>query len=150
MKKLAVVFGILISVAPIVRADCGAMEKTLFSCLTSKGKLIEVCNLGETIQYSFGRPKSKPEITVLLPTSKVSGESCYTCGRYISNSVYIPNKDTIYIVSWSSDKIDTDVPLQGSVEVIINGKSKATIMCGSEPVVGNSEGIVFMEPAVGN
>ena len=150
MKAFVAVIGFLVFAMPVAHADCGTAEKVLFSCLSAKGKRIEVCNFGQTIQYSFGKPKAKPEINVSVPISKVAGVSCYACGRYISNSVLVPNKDTIYIVSWSSDKLDTDAPSESGVEVVVNGESKATIKCCGEPVVGNFEGIVFKEPVVEN
>ena len=141
MKKFAIIAAGLFLAMPIAQADCDT-EKTLFSCHTKKGKQIEVCNLGQTIRYSFGKPKDKPEITVVVPIQSVTGTSCYDCGRYISLSVDIPNRNTTYRVSWNGDKL-YDSPLEGGVEVIINGESNTFISCASEPVVNNSEGIQF-------
>ena len=150
MKGFAIIAVWLVVTVPVAQADCGATEKTLFSCLTKKGKQVEICNFGRTIRYSFGRPNDKPEISVVVPTKSVTGTSCYACGRYISNLVDISNGNVMYRVSWSGDKLDTDSPLEGGVEVFVNGESKAFIPCASEPTTNNTEGIEFKEPVVGN
>lgn len=140
---------VLVFVAPVAYADCRTAEKTLFSCLTAKGKRIEVCNFGQTIQYAFGKSKKTPELSISVPLSKVKGMSCYTCGRYISNSVYIPNGNTIYNVFWGGDKLSDTGETEGGVEIIVNGESKARIACASAPFINNSEGILFTEPEAG-
>jgi hypothetical protein len=149
MNSLSIVVVLLTFVAPVAHADCDAAKKVLFSCQTAKGKRIEVCNFGQTIQYSFGKSEGKPELRIAVPISKVTGVSCYTCGRYISNSVYIPNRNITYNVFWGGDKLSDTGKTEGGVEVIVNGESKARIACASEPIMNNSEGIVFKEPEVG-
>jgi len=79
-----------------VYASCEGKDKLLFACLTEKGKQIEVCNFGQTIRYSYGRPKTKPEIVVIVPREKVAGSSCSTCGRYLTNSVTIPSENAFF------------------------------------------------------
>ena len=149
MNSLAIMVSWLVVLAPVARADCGAAERTLFSCLTAKDMRVEVCNFGQTIQYSFGNPREEPEVAISVPIKRVTGESCYACGRYISSSVNIPNGDTIYRVSWSVDKTNTEAPSEGGVEVVINGESRTNILCASEPIIGNIEGIAFNEPVDG-
>jgi hypothetical protein len=127
-----------------VYASCEGKDKLLFACLTEKGKQIEVCNFGQTIRYSYGRPNAKPEIVVIVPREKVAGNSCYACGRYITSSVTIPNENAFYQVTWSADKLQESDKLEGGVQVLINGTSKF-ISCQSEPSIGNTEGIHFEE-----
>ncbi len=131
-------------VSPAVYANCEGKNKLLFACLTAKGKQIEVCNFGQTIRYSYGRPNAKPEIVVVAPREKVAGISWSGIGRYITNAVAIPNGNTIYQVSWSADKLQENDKLEGGVEVITNDKSKV-ISCRSEPSIDNTEGIHFEE-----
>jgi hypothetical protein len=133
----------LVAAAPNVHANCGEKQRGLFSCETAKGKQIEVCNFGQTVRYSFGKPEAKPEITVSVPKDKAAGTSCYACGRYISHSIDFPNGNTIYRVSWSADKLSDTGKIEGGVEVIVNGESKAIISCVSEPIIGELEGIKF-------
>jgi hypothetical protein len=150
MKVLAVFISLLLVVAPVARADCGTTESILFSCVTASGKRIELCNFGQFIQYSFGRPEAKPEIRFSVPINKVAGMNCLTCGRYISNSVSIPNKGTLYVVGWGADRSSDDGRLEGHVEVVVNGESKALINCATAPITGNTEGILFKEPVDGD
>jgi hypothetical protein len=127
-----------------VYASCEGKDKLLFACLTEKGKQIEVCNFGQTIRYSYGRPKTKPEIVVIVPREKVAGSSCSTCGRYLTNSVTIPSENAFFQATWSADTLQESDKLEGGVQVFINGIPKF-IACQSEPLVGNTEGIHFEE-----
>lgn len=147
MKNHIAIFTWLFLITPLALADC-SLNQTLFSCLTKKGKKIEVCNLGSTIRYSFGKLKAKPEIVVTIPMSQVSATSCYACGRYISSTVDIPNGNTIYSVYWGADKLDTDAPSSGGVSISINNEDKGSISCASAPVTNNTEGIKFKDPAL--
>ena len=49
-----------------VYAEC-ENSKTVFSCTTTKGKQIEVCDADKTIVYSFGKAQGKPEISIQVP-----------------------------------------------------------------------------------
>jgi len=143
IQSTAIAFAAILF-ASSVYADCERKDKILFACTTEKGKKIEVCNFGQTIQYSYGRPNAQPEIVVKAPREKVAGISWHGSGRYITNTVAIPNGNALYQVSWSADKLQESDKLEGGVEAFINGKSKF-ISCQSEPTIGNTEGIHFEE-----
>ena len=144
MIKTSAIAVAALLVASAVYANCERKDEVLFSCLTANGQHIEVCNFGETVRYSYGRPNTKPEIVVLVPREKVAGISWSGIGRYVTNAVAIPNGNTIYQVSWSADKLQESHELAGGVEVIINDKSES-ISCQSAPSIGNTEGIHFEE-----
>lgn len=129
----------LLSTAPAY-ANCEGNDKVLFTCLTAKGKQIELCNFGQTIQYSYGRPNAKPEIVVRVPREKVHGISS-SGGRSTTNAVAIPNGNTIYLVTWSTDNLSGE--LRGGVEVVIIKDKSIFISCKSLPSIGNTEGINF-------
>ena len=127
-------------------ASCKKPSKTVFSCVTGKGKLIEVCDSGKTIDYSFGNPDSKPEIVVRKPRKDASTTQWGGMGRHMSYSVEIPNGTTTYSVFWGVDKLmegdKTEPPIQAGVSVEVNKKQVATIMCNNrKPIVQEIEGI---------
>ena len=68
-------------------ADCGPGQTTVFSCLTAKGKRIQVCDAGATIDYSFGKPDAPAEIVVRAPRAQAATSQWSGVGRYISYSV---------------------------------------------------------------
>jgi hypothetical protein len=72
MNKLAAIWIATVCFAGYASAKCDKDDKTIFSCLTGRGKVIEVCDAGKTIRYSFGFPNAKPEIVVTVPRSKAS------------------------------------------------------------------------------
>ena len=49
---------------PLPALACGAGEKPVFSCTTTKGKEIKVCQAPTAIKYSFGKPGQPPELTL--------------------------------------------------------------------------------------
>ena len=131
-------------------AKCEKDDKTVFSCLTGKGKLIEVCDAGKTINYSFGFPNSKPEIVVTVPRNKATTTQWNGFGRHMSYSVNIPNGNTVYNVFWGVDKMlegdETEPQVEAGVYVEVNKKHAATVKCvGEKNIQQNIEGIELRE-----
>ena len=123
-------------------AACDKGSKTVFSCLTAKGKLIQVCDSGKTIDYSFGKPNLTPEIVVRAPRDEASTVQWAGVGRYLSYSVEIPNGNTIYSVFWGADRVSDEHPIEAGVNVEVNNKLVATVKCaGEKNIVQNIEGI---------
>lgn len=122
-------------------AICEVGSKTVFSCMTAKGKQIEVCDAGKTIEYSFGKPKVKPEIVVKVPRKDVSTSQWDGMGRYISYSVNIPNGSTTYNVFWATDKLTEEHAVEAGVNVETNNKLLATVNCSGKNIKQNLEGI---------
>ncbi|MBP6966087.1 MAG: hypothetical protein KBB43_01400 [Brachymonas sp.] len=142
MKKFPVVLLSTFFFSGHAFAKCGNDEKTVFSCLTGKSKLIEVCDAGKTISYSFGFPNTKPEIVVTVPRNKASTFQWEGVGRYMSYAVNIPNGNTIYNVFWGVDRLSDEHPIEAGVNVQINKKLAATVKCvGEKSIVQNIEGI---------
>ena len=142
MKKFPVVLLSAFLFSGYAFAKCSNDEKTVFSCLTGKSKLIEVCDAGKTISYSFGFPNTKPEIVVTVPRNKASTFQWEGVGRYMSYAVNIPNGNTIYNVFWGVDRLSDEHPIEAGVNVEINKKLAATVKCvGEKNIVQNIEGI---------
>lgn len=123
-------------------AKCAKGSTTIFSCLTAKGKLIQVCDSEKTIDYSFGRPNLSPEIIVHASRSEVSTFQWKGFGRYISYAVEVPNGDTTYSIFWGMDRLTDEHSIDAGVIVEVNNKHIATVKCvGEKNIVQNIEGI---------
>lgn len=141
MKKLITgLFCCVCSTAQAIAA-CPSDGSTVLSCTTNKGKIIEACDLDSTISYSFGK-SGKPELTLEVPRENASTRQWEGIGSLISYSVDIPNGNTVYSVFWSADRMSESHDLYAGVEVIIDGKSVATVSCNpKKDIVQNMEGI---------
>lgn len=141
-KLTAVAAGILaltgLSASGIAHAKCDAGSKALFYCVAQKsGKVIELCDAGKTIGYSFGKPQSKPDIVLSVPRNQASTYQWDGMGRE-RYWVNIPNGDTVYSVF-----ADT---IQSGVSVEVKGKHVATVICSEKSIENNLEG-VKLKPA---
>lgn len=122
---LTLLAGLLTSFA--AQAKCESPEKTVFSCLTSKAKQIEVCDAGKTISYSFGYPNAKPEIVVTVPRERARKEYIVGVGC-VRSSVSIPNGDTLYRVYAMESVRDLSCPSSG-VEVYVKKRYTSAVKC---------------------
>jgi hypothetical protein len=113
----------------------------VFSCLTSKGKQIEVCDAGKTIDYSFGKPQGKPEIEVKVARDNASTFQWAGIGSSMSYAVDIPNGKTTYNVFWSADRLSEQHAIEAGVNVLINKELVTTVNCASENIINNIEGV---------
>lgn len=130
-----------------VSAKCAEDSKTLFFCMTAKGKQIEVCDAGKTIDYTFGKPQEKPEIALKVPRSQAATHQWAGIGRHISYSVDIPNGNTTYNVFWSLDRLNEQQDsIEAGVNVMIHDQLAATVACSGKNIINHLEG-VDLKPA---
>jgi hypothetical protein len=147
IKPVQLVSAVLfLGITSVAIADCEKVSKTVFSCVTGKGKVIEVCDSGKTIDYSFGKSNLKPEIVVRTPRKEASTTQWQGFGKHMSYSVEIPSGAATYSVFWGVDKLmegdKKDPQIEAGVSVEINKKQAASVMCSnSKPIVQNIEGI---------
>lgn len=114
----------------------------MFSCLASNGKRIQVCDAGKTIDYSFGRPGAKPEIVVRAPRNEASTHQWRGIGRWMTYTASVPNGNTLYTVYWGFDRVDDKHPIEAGVNVDVNAKQVASVLCApGKPVVQRMDGI---------
>ena len=147
-RILTMVLGCVMGFSTLAEAACEPGSKTVFSCQTAKGKVIQVCDAGKTIDYSFGKPELAPELVVRAPRGEASTFQWQGIGRYISYSVSIPNGNTVYSVFWSLDKLSESRATEAGVNVEVNNKLVATVLCAdAKSIVQNIEGI-HLKPAV--
>jgi len=140
MKIIVMMSVVAALFATNVYASCEG-SKTVFSCLTSKGKQIEVCDAGKTIDYSFGKPLGKPEIEVKVARDNASTFQWAGMGSSISYAVDIPNGKTTYNVFWSSDRLSEQHAIEAGVNVLINKELVTTVNCAGENIINNIEGV---------
>jgi hypothetical protein len=141
IKFLTLCFASAILFSPNAFAKCAAGNKTIFACTTAKGKLIEVCDAGKSITYSFGSPQTTPEIALNVPRDKATTFQWAGVGRYLSYSVDIPNGATTYSVFHSVDRITEAHATDAGVNVLEGDKLLATVKCSSKKMVNNLEGV---------
>lgn len=124
-----------------IAGACPKGSEMIFSCIAAKGKVIQVCDSGKTIDYSFGKP-STPEIVVRAPRNDTSTYQWQGLGRSIAYSVQVPNGNTTYIVFWSLDRATSERLIDAGVTVEVNKQTVATVKClGEKHIVQNIEGI---------
>ena len=127
--------------APAVHAACAAGGGMLFSCLTGKGKQVELCDEGKTIAYAFGRPDETPELALRVPREQASTSQWDGIGRYESYAVDVPNGDTVYSVFWSRDKLADAPGVEAGVYVLRKGRLIATVQCAPGRVDSRLQGV---------
>ena len=147
MKVFALIAVLAFVIPTCAHAKCDAGTKTLFSCTTAKNKQIELCDAGKTIQYSFGKPGAKPEITVSVPRDQATTTQWGGAGD-ITNSVEIPNGATVYSVYSSIHRDPNDPhPKSAGVNVLTNGNGQvaASVQCSVQSVdhglIDNLDGV---------
>jgi hypothetical protein len=140
MKIIVIVPVIAALFATSAYAACQG-SKTLFSCTTTKGKRIEVCDAEKTIDYSFGKPQGKPEIAIKVPRDQVSTFQWAGVGNAESYSVDIPNGKATYNVFWSLDRLSDAHTVEAGVNVFIDKNLATTVNCSGKDIVSNIEGV---------
>lgn len=123
-----------------VWASCPAKTQTIFQCTTTNNKIIQVCDAGKTINYSFGKPSQTPELAVSVLRNKVKTYQWEGIGRYENYSVNIPNGNYFYRVFSSIDKINQSA--SAGVEISKNDDLIATVECApSKKIINNLIGV---------
>jgi len=138
MKKFIMILAMICSHSAL--AACPNQSKTIFSCTTTNNKVIQVCDAGKTISYSFGKANVTPELAITVPRNKVTTYQWEGIGRYESYAINIPNGKTIYRVNDSIDKIEQKYT--AGVDVSSNDKLLATVECAAnKKVISKLQGI---------
>lgn len=112
-------------------SSLAANDGVIFACRTAQDKVIEVYDLGDTIQYVFG-PKQQPELVLDVSREQASTYQWQGIGRYEYYSVNIPNREVVYIVSWARDRIEINQPVEAGVSVEIDGEYVTTVDCATD------------------
>jgi len=139
MKKLLLTLGLSIF-SMGAWANCPAKTQTIFQCTTTNKKVIQVCDAGKNITYSFGKQNQAPELAVSVLRNKVKTYQWEGIGRYENYSVNIPNGNYFYRVFSSIDKINQSA--SAGVEISKNDDLVATVECApSKKIINNLIGV---------
>lgn len=114
---------------------------TIFACTTTKGKAVEVCDSGDTLQYSFGKKGDAPELAISVPRSMASTYQWDGTGSNIAYSVQIPNGNTVYEVFTAVNRMSDEHDMTAGINVEVAGKRAATLACQTETLVHDLEGV---------
>ncbi|MGR4896842.1 hypothetical protein ACIPR8_16380 [Stenotrophomonas sp. LARHCG68] len=125
---------------------CAATETPLFTCNTTNGKQVLLCDAGDTLHYTFGKPGRPPEMQLKVRREEASTWQWEGIGRAISYSINVPNGNTVYDVFWSVDRMTDEHEVQAGVNVEVNGRHVATVRCNADSVEQAMEG-VDLKPA---
>ena len=112
-------------------ATCGN-AKTLFSCMTDKGKRVQICQQGDAVTYTYG-PEGSPEITLNLKSADVRSRLWDGMGSNEYYELYVPYAEVMYMAYTSfvhprGDE-EPEAPTAG-LSVLKKGQSIAEIKCG--------------------
>ncbi|HEY0502980.1 MAG TPA: hypothetical protein VGD42_05730 [Lysobacter sp.] len=114
--------------------------RLLFHCATENGKEILLCDQGDSIGYSFGKPGETPELALSVPRNEATTFQWKGIGRWINYSVSVPSGSTKYTVYTSVDRVGDEHEFEAGVMVATNEEEVARIRC-KEPVVHGLEGV---------
>ena len=118
-----------------VQAACPSAAKTVFSCSTTNNKVVDICELGQHLLYSFGKPRAKPELQFNIAKSRAymylwDGS---TSSEY--NELYLPRGNTIYQAYQANHRNHGGT--EHGLNVFINNKPVANIRCRANSVIEN-------------
>ena len=134
LSAILVTAGLTLAVSN-VQAACPSAAKTVFSCSTTNNKVVDICELGPNLLYSFGRPNSRPELQFNIAKSRAymylwDGS---TSSEY--NELYLPRGNTIY-QAYQADHRNHGGTEHG-LNVFIHNKPVANIRCRANSVIEN-------------
>lgn len=139
--SISTTFALILALSHSASVEAACKLKTIFSCTTTKGKTVEVCDAGEKIQYTFGNKGAANELVLAIPRAVASTYQWDGIGRSMIYSVQIPRGNTIYEVFRLADKVSQEVT--SGINVVVDGKPAATLTCKPETVIDNIEGVAL-------
>lgn len=115
-----------IALLPVSTLACNSEEAPVFSCMTTTGKSVQVCQAADEIRYAFGRPAQVPEMQLAVPNSSFvwnadGGSAMDTFDLHFDNAA------TRYTVSTTSFRGDPE--LSADVLVRQGERQIATLHC---------------------
>lgn len=115
-------------------AACAA-SAIVFSCATGKEKRIEVCEVGDQFEYSYGRPNTPAEIKVRVDKTQASRLSWRGPTRWRFYSMDFPNGKTVYNVYWGAESETAHAAQEGGVNVLAADTVTATVSCNPTKII---------------
>jgi hypothetical protein len=140
-RVLVLVATALPAVLPLqATAACPSHSKVIFSCVIgSNSKHVDVCDLGATITYSYGRPGHKPELAFARPRDQVTTYQWHGGGSE-NYAVTLINENATYSVF--TDAVTSDGQAGINVET---AKHIVQLYCDLDSLEQHLEGIDLKE-----
>lgn len=117
---------------PSLAWACEPDEAQVFSCTTAKGKVAQVCQAADTVNYRFGQI-GKPEMEVKVPSADLKWEQDAGSGGG-TDDLHFPNGDTTYQISYSEGWGGGQTVKGARIYVMRNGKQAADLQCADGTV----------------
>lgn len=122
--------------------SCSGSEDVAFSCqLAKNGKTVSVCvDESKMMRYSYGKAGSTPELELFARAETgFDGFFNHGVGRYIWHAASFVNNEYTYIVGFSADRLDENMPISGTVEILKNDASIASLACAENTILNNMD-----------
>lgn len=103
-------------------------SKILLQCTTTNGKQIQLLDQGKTLKYSFGKANT-PELVLNVPRSQVLYHPWGGVGRWISDSIDVPNGDTNYSIFYGVDRLTDAHAVEAGVNVEMPNGKYSQVLC---------------------
>ena len=118
-------------------AACVGSE-ALFSCTFKKGqKAVDLCVGDGLVKYAYGPKGGQPELALSLSVTNVDYIPWSGIGRYIGETVIVPNNGYSYEISYSIDRNDPDRPTEGGINVFQGADQIATLTCDTGSIAAS-------------
>lgn len=133
MKKKFVVM--IVGLLPITVLACGPKDTLVFSCTTTKGKAIEVCQTPATVSYAFGKKGQKPEMALSVPSRQLDWTSSSGSGLNYDRLTF-HNGKTAYALEieneFGGNGQEEKPSTTATLNVLSGGKTLATLVCRAQ------------------
>jgi hypothetical protein len=127
-------FGAAVSMLVSVNAHAAASERTIFSCQTASGKVVDISNAGEAIRYTYGRSNAAADLNFMVPRSATSihdGADDMGSGSWtMVSEVTLRFNGVTYTGWWSFNRSNQEEA--GGIRVARGTKILAETPCKSE------------------
>lgn len=114
-------------------ADCPG--EVILGCMIGE-KTMEICADASAMSYSYG-PKGTPELAITAPLASGPVQPWPGVGRAIWEAARFQNKDTVYEVWVSVDRMTEDASLEAGIEVLKGEQALASLTCEPATIYGN-------------
>lgn len=131
------------SLLPLAALACEPGVAPVFSCATTKGKIVEVCQTASSVSYSYGKKGQKPEMFLTTPTAQLDWMRSSGSGMDM-DLITFHNGDTAYALGIDSvyGQGDEDAPpVSARLEVRSGTKVLTTIKCREQGQVVHLENL---------
>ena len=115
-------------------AHADAPARTIFSCQTASGKVVNISNAGATLRYTYGRPNAAADLNFLVPRADTSihdgGDDVGSGSWTMTSEVTLHFNGVTYTGWWSFNRSNQEEA--GGIRVARGAKILAETPCKSD------------------